>query len=129
MRTKSAVRPPRPISISQKRVDATRQARFRSPFTSRSLNTGTNAEESAESATSDRTVFGIRKAISNALIRPVMPKSAAATISRARPRMREIPVASEKMTPERARPLLASVSAFSGTAGGAGAMTCISSPS
>ena len=70
---KSAVRPPSPSSISQKIDEATRQARFRSPLTSRSLKTGTNAAESAESATSDRTVFGIRKAISKALIGPLIP--------------------------------------------------------
>ena len=104
MTMKSAVRPPRPSSISQKIDDATRQARFRSPFTSRSLKTGTNAADSAESATSDRTVFGIRKAISNALIGPLMPKIAACAISRTSPMTREIPVAIAKMTPERARP-------------------------
>ncbi len=71
---KSAVSPPSPRRTSQKRLDATRHARFRSPFTSRSLKTGTNAEESAASATSARTVFGIRKATSNALIAPTVPK-------------------------------------------------------
>ena len=90
--------------MSQKIVDATRQARARSPFTSRSLKMGTNAADSAESATSDRTVFGMRKAISNALIGPLMPKTAACAISRTRPMTREIPVATAKMTPERARP-------------------------
>ncbi len=54
----SAVRAPSPSSISQKRVDATRQARLRSPFVSSELKTGTNAEESAWSATSERTRFG-----------------------------------------------------------------------
>src|SRR2546422_9006071 len=77
MRMKRAVKPPSPSSISQKSVEATRQARARSPFTSRSLKMGTNAADSAESATSDRTVFGMRKAISNALIGPLMPKTAA----------------------------------------------------
>jgi hypothetical protein len=41
---------------------------------SRSLNTGTNADESAASATSARIVFGTRKAISNALTGPRTPK-------------------------------------------------------
>ena len=64
----------RPSSISQKRVEATRQARLRSPFSISSLKTGTNAEESAASATSARTRFGIWKAIVNALIFPSAPK-------------------------------------------------------
>ena len=42
---KSAVSAPRPSSISQSRLDATRHARLRSPFSSRSLKTGTNADE------------------------------------------------------------------------------------
>ena len=71
MRMKNAVRPPSPSSISQKSDEATRHARWRSPFTSRSLKTGTNAADSAESATSARTVFGMRNAISKALIGPV----------------------------------------------------------
>ena len=54
MTMNSAVSPPSPSSISQKRLDATRQARFRSPFSSSSLKTGTNADESAASATSAR---------------------------------------------------------------------------
>jgi len=71
---KSAVSPPRPSSISQKRVDATRQARLRSPFSNSSLKTGTKAEESAASATSARTRFGTWKATVKALIRPAAPK-------------------------------------------------------
>src|SRR5437867_1454553 len=47
---KNAVSPPSPSSTSQNRLDATRQARLRSPFTSRSLKTGTNAEERADGA-------------------------------------------------------------------------------
>jgi hypothetical protein len=65
---------PSPTRIIQKSVEATRQARARSPFSRSSLKTGTNAEESAASATSARTVFGIRKAISNALMGPRTPK-------------------------------------------------------
>ena len=71
---KSAVSAPRPSSISQKSVEATRHARFRSPFSSSSLKTGTNADESAASATSARTRFGIWNATVNALIRPAAPK-------------------------------------------------------
>ena len=74
MTMNSAVSPPSPSRTSQKRLDATRQARLRSPFTSSSLKTGTNADESAASATSARTVFGIRNATSNALIAPTVPK-------------------------------------------------------
>jgi hypothetical protein len=71
----SAVTAPRPSSKSQKRLDATRQARARSPFSSSSLKTGTNAEESAASATSARTRFGTWNATVNALIpAPSTPK-------------------------------------------------------
>ena len=69
-----AVSPPSPSSTSQNRLEATRQARLRSPFSSSSLKTGTKADESAASATSARTVFGIRNATSNALIAPTVPK-------------------------------------------------------
>ena len=71
---KSAVSAPRPSSISQKRLEATRQARLRSPFSSSSLKTGTNAEESAASATSERRRFGTWKATVKALIFPAAPK-------------------------------------------------------
>ena len=57
-RMKSAVSAVSPSSISQKRLEATRQARRRSPFSISSLKTGTNADESAASATSARTRFG-----------------------------------------------------------------------
>ena len=107
----SAVRPPSPRSISQKSEEATRHARCLSPFTSRSLKTGTNAADSAESATSERTVFGMRNAISKALTGPLIPKRAACAISRTSPMTREIPVAIAKMTPDRARPRLVAASA------------------
>ena len=71
---RSAVRAPRPSSISQKSVEATRQARLRSPFSSSSLKTGTKAEESAASATSDRKRFGTWKATVKALTLPAAPK-------------------------------------------------------
>ena len=74
MTMNSAVSAPRPSMIRKKRLDATRHARLRSPFSSSSLKTGTNAEESAASATSARTVFGTRNATSNALIGPTVPK-------------------------------------------------------
>ena len=75
----------RPTNDSQKTLDATRQARSRSPRCSRSLKTGTNAAPSAESATSARTRFGTWNATVNALIDPCTPKNAAATISRSTP--------------------------------------------
>jgi hypothetical protein len=59
MSTKIAVRHVVIIRTSQKIVEARRQARARSPFSRSSLKTGTNAPESAWSATSDRTRFGI----------------------------------------------------------------------
>ncbi len=74
IRMNSAVRPPRPSKTSQNRLEATRHARLRSPFSSRSEKTGTNADESAASATSARSVFGIRNATSNPLIGPTVPK-------------------------------------------------------
>src|SRR5829696_1033241 len=94
---KSAVSALSARSMSQKTVDAMRQARSRSPRSRSSLKTGTNAAESAASATSARTRFGIWKATVNALIpAPSTPNSPRTTISRTRPRMRERPVASEK---------------------------------
>ena len=71
---RSAVIAPRPRRRSQKRVEATRQARLRSPFSSSSLKTGTKAEESAASATRARTRFGTWNATVKALIRPAAPK-------------------------------------------------------
>ena len=71
---KSAVSPPSPSSVSQKSVDATRHARCFSPRSSSSLKTGTNAPESAASATSARTRFGIWIATVKALIFPATPK-------------------------------------------------------
>ena len=71
----SAVRAPRPRRRSQKSVEATRQARARSPFSSSSEKTGTNAAVSAWSATRLRTRFGTWKAAVNALIpAPSTPK-------------------------------------------------------
>ena len=71
---KSAVSPPTISRKSQKMVEATRQARAFSPFSSSSLKTGTNADESAASATSARIRFGIWNATVNALIDPRAPK-------------------------------------------------------
>ena len=70
----SAVIPPRPSSRIQNRLEATAQARRRSPFTSSSLKTGTNADVKAMSATSARIRFGIWNAIVNALMSPATPK-------------------------------------------------------
>ena len=71
---KSALSAVRPSSISQKRLEATRQARLRSPFSISSLKTGTKADESAASARRARTRFGNWKATVNALIFPAAPK-------------------------------------------------------
>ena len=65
---------PSPRRIIQKSVEATRQARARSPFSRSSLKTGTNAPESAASASSARTRFGIWIATVKALIFPATPK-------------------------------------------------------
>ena len=73
-RTNSAVTALSRRQIRKKRLEATRNASFRSPFSSSSLNTGTNAPWSAESANSARTRFGTWKAIVNADIAPVTPK-------------------------------------------------------
>ncbi len=73
-RMKSAVTPVSPRSMSQKIVEATRQARARSPRSRSSLKTGTKAEESAVSAASARIRFGTWKATVNALIGPSTPK-------------------------------------------------------
>jgi hypothetical protein len=59
---------------SQRMLEATRQARARSPFSSSSLKTGTNAPESAASPTRTRIRFGIWNATVNALIGPRAPK-------------------------------------------------------
>ena len=66
--------------------------------TSSSLKTGTNALESAESATSARIRFGIWNASVKAEAAPVVPKYPAATTSRIRPAMRERPVSAEKIS-------------------------------
>ena len=92
----SAVIAVRPRSRSQIRLDATRQARARSPFSRSSVKTGTKAPVSAASATSARTRFGTWKATVNALMpAPSTPKNPRTTISRTSPRTRERPVAAE----------------------------------
>ena len=60
--------------IRKNRLEATRNASLRSPFSSSSVKTGTKAPCSAESANSARTRFGTWKAIVNADIAPVTPK-------------------------------------------------------
>ena len=85
-RMKSAVSAVRPSSISQKSVDATRHARFLS-FSSRSVKTGTNADESAASATSARKRFGSWNATVKALILPPR-RSSTTRSSRGRARAR-----------------------------------------
>ena len=85
-----------PISASVANVsalEATRQARSRSPLTSSSLNTGTNEAPRAESATSERTVLGTLLATTKALAGADTPSSCAEMISRTSPSTRETPVA------------------------------------
>jgi hypothetical protein len=88
--------------IRKNRLEATRNASLRSPFSSSSVKTGTNAPWSAESATSARTRFGTWKAIVKADMAPVTPNRLAATTSRASPSTRDRPVANEKKTVLRA---------------------------
>ncbi len=99
---KRAVRAVRPSAKRNKRLEATRHARALSPFSSSSLNTGTNAELSARSATRARTRFGTWNATVKALIPPSAPNVRAAMTSRRRPAMREMPVRTEKMAVDRA---------------------------
>jgi hypothetical protein len=61
-------------STSQKRLDATRQARCLSPLSCSSVKTGTKADERAASATRARTRFGTWNATVKALILPAAPK-------------------------------------------------------
>src|SRR5215210_1729490 len=95
-RTNSAVTAASTRQIRKNRLEATRNASLRSPFSSSSLKTGTKAPCRAESANRARTRFGTWNAIVNADIAAVTPKYFAATTSRARPRRRERPVANEK---------------------------------
>ncbi len=73
-RTNSAVTAASTRQIRKNRLEATRNASLRSPFSSSSVKTGTNAPWSAESANRARTRFGTWKAIVNADIAPVTPK-------------------------------------------------------
>ena len=73
-RTNSAVTAPSTRQIRKNRLDATRKASLRSPFSSSSVKTGTNAPCRAESANSARTRFGTWKAIVNADIAAETPK-------------------------------------------------------
>ena len=92
------------ISVTRKSiVEASRNASRRSPFSSNSVKTGTNAAWMAASANRLRTRFGTWNAIVNADIGPSVPKYEAATISRTRPATREAAVASENSAVERAR--------------------------
>ena len=95
-RMNSAVSAPRTRQIRKNRLDATWNASLRSPFSSSSVKTGTNAPWRAESANRARIRFGTWKAIVNADIAPLTPKYLAATTSRTSPSTRERPVASEK---------------------------------
>ena len=93
---KRRVSVPSTRQIRKKRLEATRKACRRSPRSSSSVNTGTKAPCSAESANSARTRLGIANAMVNADMGPLTPKRLAATTSRRRPARRESPVAKEK---------------------------------
>ena len=73
-RMNSAVIRPRTSVTRKMSSDASRNASRRSPCSSFSVNTGTNAAWIAASANRLRTVFGIRKAIVNADICGLIPK-------------------------------------------------------
>src|SRR3954453_20909646 len=105
-RMKNAVSAPRPISISQNSVEASRTASFRRPFSSSSVKTGTNAADSAAFANRFVTRLGTWTAIVYAEAGPLVPKKLAATISRTSPATREMPVAIEKIAVLRATPPL-----------------------
>ena len=74
IRMKSAVSAPRTSVTTKIRFDASRKASRRSPCSSFSVNTGTNAAWIAASANRLRTRFGTWKAIVNADIAPLTPK-------------------------------------------------------
>ena len=74
MRMNSTVIEPRPPTITAASVDASRNASRRFSFTRRSVNTGTNAALSAESANRLRTRFGTWNASVNAENAPLVPK-------------------------------------------------------
>src|SRR3954449_10817139 len=95
-RMNSRVITPRTRQITKNRLEATRKASLRSPFSSSSVNTGTKAPWRAESANSARTRFGTWKAIVNADIAAETPKMLAATTSRTSPSTLDRPVANEK---------------------------------
>ena len=72
-RTNAAVMAPRTRAIRKNRLDATRNASRRSPFSSSSVKTGTKAPWSAESANRARTRLGTWKAMVKADIAPDTP--------------------------------------------------------
>ena len=99
----SAVSAPRSSRIRKNRLEATRNASRRSPRSSSSVNTGTKAPCSAESATSARTRFGTWKAIVNADIAPRDAEEARRHDLANQSETRERPVANEKKAVLRAR--------------------------
>ena len=101
-RMNTAVIAPRTITMIQNSVEASRNASRRRPCWSRSVNTGTNAAESAALANRLLIRLGIWKAIVKAEAGPPVPKKLAATTSRASPSTREMPVANETIAVLRA---------------------------
>src|SRR3984893_2867131 len=101
-RMKNAVIAPRTISMIQSSVEASRSASLRLPCWSSSVNTGTNAADSAALANRLLTRLGTWKAIVKAEKGPLVPKNLATAISRTRPATREKLVAIEKIAALRA---------------------------
>ena len=65
---------PSPMSMIQNSVEASRIASLRCPFCRSSVNTGTNAADSADWANRLATKFGTWEAIAYADAGPVVPK-------------------------------------------------------
>ena len=93
---------PRAIRMIQNSVEASRNASFLRPAWSRSVNTGTNAADSAACENRLLIRFGTCEAIVKAEAAALVPKKLAATTSRARPAIRESAVARAKIAVLRA---------------------------
>src|SRR6185437_4309040 len=125
---KISVRVPSTATIRLNRPHATVSASFRRPFSSSSVNTGTNAAWSAASANSARIRFGTWNATVKADIGPVTPNLLAATISRISPATRDSPVAAEKKTALMASRRLRAAGASGAPGGGPASQAGVASP-
>ncbi len=93
----SSVSAPSATRMTQNSVDATWKASRLRPFWMRSVNTGTNAADSAACENRLLNRFGTCEARVNADIAAVVPKNAAPTTSRPSPARRESAVATAKI--------------------------------